>query len=194
MPKESKMKSISKVISLAGLIAVTLACGMVSVVPTPYPTYTPNPTYTPYPTDTPTPYPTYTLYPTYTPEASLTPTPSFPFALTIKKYHETDNLESACGQELGSMWRIADWNDILAYSQAGNSIEGFVSALALKEITIYLVTNNGESWYSGQRHYYMEFHNHNLPSGFWSHADIDNHYIDLGSWYGLEAEILCYKS
>jgi hypothetical protein len=114
--------------------------------------------------------------------------------LTIEKYHETENIESACGLDLGSMWQTADWNDILAYSQAGNSIEVFVSALALTENNIYWVTYNGEGWYSGQRHYYIEFHNHNLPNGFFSHADIDNHYIDLGSWYGLEAEILCYQN
>jgi hypothetical protein len=113
--------------------------------------------------------------------------------LTIEKYHETDNIESACGLELGSMWRLADWNDLLAYSQTGNSIEAFVSALALKKNTVYLITNNGERWYSRGRHYYIELHNHILPNGFFSHADIDNHYIDLGSWSGLNAEILCYK-
>ena len=187
------MKSISKVICLAGLIDVTLACSFTSATPTPYPTYTPNPTYTPYPTDTTTPYPTYTLYPTYTSEASLTPTPSFPFALTSEKFHETDDLGPECDQELGSTWRVADWNDILAYTQAGNSIEGFVSTLSLKEETIYLLTYNGERWYRELRHYYIEFHNHNLPPGFLDHANIDNHYIDLGSWYGLEAQILCYR-
>jgi hypothetical protein len=114
--------------------------------------------------------------------------------LTIEDYHETDNIESVCGLELGQMWQIADWNDILAYYQAGKSIESFVSTLALTENSIYLVTNNGERLYSGQRHYFIELHNHNLPNSFLSHADIDNHYIDLGSWYGLEAKVLCYKN
>lgn len=66
--------------------------------------------------------------------------------------------------------------------------------IALTENTSYLVTNNGERWYSEQRHYFTEPHNHNLPDGWLSHADIGDHYIHLGFWHGLEAEILCYKS
>jgi hypothetical protein len=121
-------------------------------------------------------------------------TAPFPFKLTTEKYQETDNIEFACGLEYGSDWRIADWTDISAYVQEGNSIETFVSTLALVERSSYLVTKDGERWYSGERHYFMEPHNHNLPDGWLSHADIDDHYIDLGSWHGIELEVLCYNS
>jgi hypothetical protein len=119
---------------------------------------------------------------------------SFPFALTGEKYHETDaGIESACSLELGSTWKTADWNDISAYSQGGNSIQDLVSTLVLSANTPYLVTYNEEGWFSTQRHYIFELHDHTLPRGWLSHQEIDDHYVDLGSWYGLDAQILCHK-
>jgi hypothetical protein len=125
--------------------------------------------------------------------AQAVPTPAFPFSLTNKKYHETDDFSSACSDELGSQWRTADWNDFLLQSQAGNSITDVISTLALAKNTPYLLTYNGESWYNGQRHYFLEFHDHVLPGGWLSHANIDDHYIDLGSWYGLDSQVLCTR-
>jgi len=125
--------------------------------------------------------------------AQAMPTPLFPFALTNKTYHETDDFSSACSQELGSSWRTADWNDFLQQSQAGNSIPDIISTLALEKNTPYLLTYNGEGWYDGQRHYFLEFHNHILPGGWLSHANIEDHYIDLGSWDGLDSQVLCAR-
>jgi hypothetical protein len=125
--------------------------------------------------------------------AQAMPTPLFPFGLTNKKYHETDDFSSACSEELGSLWRTADWNDFLHHSQAGNSIPDLISTLALVKNTPYLLTYNGEGWYTGNRHYFLELHNHILPGGWLSHANIDDHYIDLGSWYGSDSQVLCTR-
>jgi hypothetical protein len=128
----------------------------------------------------------------YLPPPAGTPE-SFPFALTVEKYHETDNLEFACGLEQGSGWRMADWQDILDYAEGGGGIEALSSALGLQEDTSYFVSLDGQRWYSGERHYLIELHKHNLPDGWLSHADIDDHYLDLGSWYGLESQVLCTR-
>jgi hypothetical protein len=118
---------------------------------------------------------------------------SFPFALTVAKYPETGDLGSACSLEFGSTWQIADWMDVIEYSQAGNSAEVIVSTLALTANNPYWVTYNEQGWFSAQRHYFLEFHNHILPGGFLAHEEIDNHYLDLGSWYGLQVPVLCHN-
>jgi hypothetical protein len=183
------MKSISITLFIAVILAMMLACSTSGATPTAYPTYTSYPTYTQEPPPTPT-----IPAPTNTPEPSPTPTPTFPFALTDERFHETEDIGPVCALELDPRWRIADWNDILAYYQVGNSIEAFASTLALTEDNLYLVTYNGERWFNALRHYFIAFHNHNLPIGFLAHADIADHFIDLGSWHGLEAQVLCFLS
>jgi hypothetical protein len=194
-----KLKPVT--LFIAAFITMTLACSFSDILPTAYPTYTPYPTHTrePQPTSLPTytSYPTYTAYPTYTPYPTYTveaqSTPDFLFKLTTEKFTEAEDIEAACVQEFGRNWRTADWNDIVDYYQAVGSLETFVSALGLIKTSDYLLTNNGEFWFSEERQYFIELHIHNLPPGFFSHADVDDHYIDLGSWYGIEAKVLCHE-
>ncbi|MCK4736013.1 MAG: hypothetical protein KAT65_26395, partial [Methanophagales archaeon] len=49
-------------------------------------------------------------------------------------------------------------------------------------------------FWSGRRHYFMTRHDHNCPGSFLVHDDIENHFIDLGSWYNLEMHVLCIKT
>jgi hypothetical protein len=126
--------------------------------------------------------------------AQAMPTAVFPFSLTTKLYHETDDFTLACSHKFGTQWRTADWNDFLLRSQAGNSIPDIISTLALVKNTPYLLLYDNEGWYTKQRHYFLEFHDHVLPSGWLSFANIDDHYIDLGSWYGMDAQVLCIKN
>ncbi len=163
------------VFPVIALGVATLACQVLSS-PTPLPTYTPAPTYTP--------------YPTLTPESQNNGPGGFPFALTIKTFAETDEIEMACTEALGGGWRLADWLDIQAFFQAEGSLDAFLAAMSGQ--TSFLLSFEGERWYSEQRHYFGEIHEHNLPDGWLSHADIDEHNIDLGSWYGLEAPLLCF--
>ena len=147
-------------------------------------------------TDEPTPLPTYTPQPTYTPYPSLTPEPQssaagvLPFALTTNTFAETDEIEDACAAALGSDWRLADWLDILEFYDAEGTLDSFITSLGGK--ISFMLTFEGQRWYSEQRHYFVEVHQRNLPEGWLSHADIDDHLIDLGSWFGLDAPILCF--
>jgi hypothetical protein len=133
--------------------------------------------------------------PTYTPLAPADENKgeAFHFALTRKMYTEMDaELETACAQALGAEWRTADWDDIVEYVQSGNVIQDLAAELKLEENISYWATFEGESWYSDQRHYFIEMHNHNLPDGWLSHAEIDDHFLDLGSWYDIEASVICF--
>jgi len=142
----------------------------------------------------PTPLPTYTLQPTYTPYPTLTPEPrtpgGFPFTLTLKTFAETDPIEEACATALGPDWRLADWLDIQDFYEEHGSMDDFIASMGDK--TSFLLASDGERWYSEQRHYYAEIHLGELPDGWLSHDDLEDHTIDLGSWYGLDTPILCF--
>jgi|GEM_PF-6537404 len=118
------------------------------------------------------------------------------FKKTINNYSETDNLEQAVVNEFGSNYRIADWNDVVSYCQT-NSPEQFINNLnwQLGEENSFMVIWNGQHFYNnGTRHFYISRFDHNKPSHYLAHDNIDNHHIDLGSWYGLNMPILCVKN
>jgi hypothetical protein len=58
----------------------------------------------------------------------------------------------------------------------------------------FLVKSGGNRWWSGNRHYWVERHNHVVPNGWLVHDQIDNHFIDLGSWYSISLRILCIRT
>lgn len=115
------------------------------------------------------------------------------FKITLYKYSETENLEQAVLNEFGNNYRIADWNDIK--NLEGNvNLENWADNLGISGDTKSLmVVRNGEHFYSGNRHYFIARHDHTVPSGFLVHANVDNHFIDLGSWYGMNMRVLCKK-
>jgi len=113
-----------------------------------------------------------------------------PFALTINTFVETDEIIGVCAAALGPDWRLADWLDIQEFYDAEGSLDAFVAALE-GQIS-FLLTFEGQRWYSEQRHYFVEVHEHEVPDGWLSHADLDDHGIDLGSWFGLDAPLLCF--
>ena len=108
----------------------------------------------------------------------------------------------------GSSVRLADWNDVVAYYNGGGSLpalsEGlklgvYGEALAAGEIAgEYRLSANGASiWPDRQahgldRHYFLARHDHSRPDYFLAHADLDNHHLSLGSWYGRGGYALCY--
>lgn len=113
------------------------------------------------------------------------------FAITVGTYSETDNLEQAVLDEFGANYRIADWNDIVAYHDAGGNAVDFEAAFTNGA----MITYNGEHWYNSYRHYFYTISHRpgQTPhDGYLSHANIDNHEFDLGSWYGLDYHILVY--
>ena len=121
---------------------------------------------------------------------------------------ETENHDAACKGQLGSSVRLADWNDIVAYYNGGGSLPSFSEglklgvygeALAAGELAgEYRLSANGASiWPDWQahgldRHYFLARHDHSRPDYFLAHADLDNHHLSLGSWYGRGGYALCY--
>ena len=115
------------------------------------------------------------------------------FKKTINNYFETDNLEQAVVNEFGSNYRIADWNDVVSYCQ-NNSPTQFINNLNMQLNENLIVVWNGQHfWNNGTRHFFISRFDHNKPGNYLSHDNIDNHHIDLGSWYGLNMPILCVK-
>lgn len=121
------------------------------------------------------------------------PAPLKSFKITSKRYSEKDDLSAAITGEFGSDYTIADWNDILQYA---NSIDTFISGLniQLEEQNSLFITKNGKRFWDSRRHFYVSRFDHRKPSNYLSHEDIDNHHLDLGSWYGVNFQILCIKT
>ena len=112
------------------------------------------------------------------------------FAVTTGKYGIYDNLDDICKSTFGHEYRIADWNDIVAYYNAGADPDDIMGTST--QTVHAFVTRNGSHFWSGDRHYIASRNNHSPHSGYLSHANIDNHLFDLGSWYS-DYCILCYE-
>ena len=114
------------------------------------------------------------------------------FAITAGTYPETADLEKIVEKEFGSNYRITDWNDIVAYHSDGGNAKDFENEFG----TAAMITYNGSHWYGSSRHYFYTISHRpgQTPfDGYLSHANINNHEFDLGSWYGLNYHILVYK-
>jgi len=113
-----------------------------------------------------------------------------PIRLTPMNYDELYDLETACSTHFGNGAGLGDWNDVVdAFDAYGKS---FVNELGLAGTTTEaLVRRDGERWYSSTRHYFIARHDGDLPDGFLSHANIGDHFIDLGSWYDRKMPALC---
>jgi len=116
----------------------------------------------------------------------------FEFKVTSTTYSETDDLEAMVKAEFGEDYKIADWNDLVFYSTS-NSIQDWADTVGMKNGDNYMVTYSGKHFYGSTRHYFIERHDHQVPNNWLVHDHIDNHFIDLGSWYNLNMPILCIK-
>lgn len=111
------------------------------------------------------------------------------FAITSQKYSETTDLTQAAKNNLGSSYDIADWNDLKNI----NDIQSWIICMGISHDQTFLVTRNGNDFYSGNRHYYVHYSTDGLPySGFLAHDKINN-VLFLGSWYGLNMQVLGKK-
>lgn len=115
------------------------------------------------------------------------------FVPTTAKHTELEDLEAVCEKEVGADYRVADWNDIKTLY--GDDIQTFVDLIGLTTGEGYsmMVTNGGQGFWYSSRHYFITRFDHSKPSHYLAHENIDNHYLDLGSWYGLNKRVLCYK-
>ncbi len=117
------------------------------------------------------------------------------FGITTEKYKEDSNWDQTVQNVFGSNYRVADWNDLIQYynSHGENGLIQLLDGLQLPNYQdAAWLKYNGQSNQIGDRYYYFERHDHNAPSNFAVFATIDNHLVDLGSWWG-ERKILAIK-
>lgn len=113
------------------------------------------------------------------------------FKITPSKHNEKEDLDQLIRNELGNDYRLADWNDILAFSA---NIEEWADRIGLNEgeKNSLMISNEGyRIWL--RRQYYISRFNHNKPRDYLVHDAIDNNYVCLGSWTGLNMNILAVK-
>ena len=125
------------------------------------------------------------------------------FHVIAHELSEAQDHAAECRLQLGGGFRLADWNDIVTYYENGGSLTDFTAGLRMSvggrdrlpgEISDgYRISRNGEPLWSGNRHYYVARHDHQKPSYFLAHANIDNYRLTLGSWYGTGGHALCYS-
>ena len=141
-----------------------------------------------------------------TAEPVLTPVVSYQkFHVVAHNLDETQDLKAECKKQLGVGVRLADWNDILAYHEAGGSMMDFIAELEIPleyvnpedmdaiPNTAYRISWNGElRWENGNRHYFFARHDQMKRAGFLAHDNIDNYLLSLGSWFGTGGFALCY--
>lgn len=114
------------------------------------------------------------------------------FRMTSKTYSEKEDLNQAVFTEFGNEYRMADWSDLLLMH---NVIEELVRDMNMDSggKRSVLITYYQKQFYSSNRHYFAAYHNHKKPPNFMAHKNIDNYYISLGSWHGLNYYILCIR-
>ena len=132
-------------------------------------------------------------------------------AASFQKFHiiahdldETGDLKTECKTQLGDGVRLADWNDIVAYLEAGGSLDEFIDALKIPleyvtpedmdpiPNTAFRISMNGELHWKGHRHYFFARHDHKLRGDFLAHKNLENYKLSLGSWFGKGGFALCY--
>lgn len=113
------------------------------------------------------------------------------FKITSEKYNEKENLDQIIVKEFGDQYRLADWNDILAFS---NNIEEWADSVGLAEgnENDLMISSNGYRIWLG-RHYLISRFNHQKPRHFLAHDSINDDFVCLGSWFGLNMHILAVK-
>lgn len=108
---------------------------------------------------------------------------------------EKGNLKAACKEKLGVGVRLADWNDLVAYHEAGGSLSELIASLKMPieapNSPQYRISMNGKLLWRG-RHYFVARHDHTKREGFLAHDNIDGYHLTLGSWFGKGGFVLCY--
>jgi len=116
------------------------------------------------------------------------------FKVTTGFYPETIDLDSIAISEFGPSYRLADWNDLVSYSGDIEALANSIGILSEPDsLNDCYVKKNGDRWYSLTRHYFIQRHDGTVPGGWLVHDTIDDHFIDLGSWYGMSKRVLCIR-
>lgn len=111
------------------------------------------------------------------------------FRITKGTFHPNANLNQACANEFGLGFVLADWNQL---PRTRSAILGLANQLRLGGKRNNLsVTRGGKRLYQSGRYYFISRFDHRKPRSYLSHGNIDNHFIDLGSWSG-NRRALCF--
>ena len=122
------------------------------------------------------------------PTSSQALTTIYNFAVTTGSYVQGTNLNNAVAAELGSKYRVADWNDIIDYVNSGYSVDDPIFS------GLNYVTVSGSNHQSGSRYYYTQYSTRpgQAPyDGFMSYGNVGQLY--LGAWTNT-IPILAYTS
>jgi hypothetical protein len=126
------------------------------------------------------------------------------FTTTTGLYSETANLDSAVKAELGPNARVADWaTDIKTYCTT-HPVDSLLAMIKWSPWdttggrTIdttrqnYFVLSNGQGFWSQDpsRHYFATQFDHNVPSTWLVHDQIDSSEIVEGSWFKIRFKVL----
>jgi hypothetical protein len=113
------------------------------------------------------------------------------FKITSGKYNEKEDLDQMIIKEFGNQYRLADWNEILPFSE---NIEEWADSVGLVEgeENSLLISNEGYRIWLGRQYYIRRF-NHKKPDHFLEFGSIDNNFVCLGSWFGLNYHVLAVK-
>ena len=116
-----------------------------------------------------------------------------PFALTVERFAHDADWSSIVNNLMGEGYRVADWNDLVAYHAKGHDLLEMLDGLGVRERGgIGSVTRNGDRRWRDNRFFFASRHDHNRPGNYLAHSNIDNHLVSLGSWWG-ERRILAIR-
>jgi len=107
------------------------------------------------------------------------------FNITAEIHEYNSDWDNIVQNEFGSDFRLADWSDLVSYYNAGGDLLALFDELGLTEYgNSAFLYRNGQQFYTGARAYFATRHEHNKPSSYLAHENINNYLISLGSWDG----------
>lgn len=116
------------------------------------------------------------------------------FRITQKTYPFNSDWEKIVKEEFGDSFRVADWEDVQSYYNSGNDFDELLKAVELKKRGDNAsIKVSGGQYLAGVRSYFIERHDHNVPSDWAAHGNIDSFKITLGS-YDQDRRILAIKA
>ena len=113
------------------------------------------------------------------------------FRITSTKHHEKEDLDQVIRDEFGDGYRLADWKDILAFS---NNIEAWADAVGLPEGegNSLLISYEGYRIWLGRQYFISRF-DQQRPPHYLAHDEIHDGHFCLGSWQGLNNRALAVR-
>lgn len=115
------------------------------------------------------------------------------YRLSASKYNENLDFDSLPKNLFGEEVSLADWSNIKSMIGADNSkLVEFYSQIGFANEAAAWVSKDGNRFYSGNRHYFIQRFDNGKPVGFLAHDQIGSLY--LGSWYGMNINILVQKN